>query len=372
MTMRNPRRWRHRLSVATAAGVAVVALASCSASTSTNANYVAVDPAPAPATADAETSANASTPAAVDSGGDPVADARGVIQGLPVPATTIDQISATWDQFLSERAAVVAADNDTGDLDAVATPGALEQVNELRVENQRRVAADELVGLVELIEWGNIDRIVADPSGDRVQFIDCTERHRVNVLGRSSVVFATNVVEAVAQDGSWKIDRVDQIQNGVIGLTADDLGCVPASFAQRAMETATEAVDLAAGFASDPGTVGDLPELFQGDARDTLTAALTQLDAQGLRRSPNERIRIDVIGMDLNRPDFTVVVEVCRYYPDGRSYLGAGDIPTAPDTAPGSSEADRLLLLLEPTAGESARDAVVDISSGDTGCWEDA
>ena len=111
-----------------------------------------------------------------------------------------------------------------------------------------------------------------------------------------------------------------------------------------------------------------LPQARARVAREDLEVALAALDEANLRRTADEEVTMAIVGMDVNRPDYTVVVSVCRYYPNGRFYVDATSGESQPpDIVAGGSEEEWLFIQLEPVAsGSQSADAVVAVESQPT------
>lgn len=294
----------------------------------------------------------------------------------PVPATAVDETTrddliAIYDRFLDLRSAAVISAGEVADLTDVATQPAMDQVAGLRAESSADHAEDKYSAMTGLVEWSNVTTIHERESG--FVFTDCTERQELNSIGIPHSRFVTNEVVLVPTDGTYKIDQVTEVHGGLFAAFVGDFGCVPPSFIERAETVAALAITEVAAMTADPARfVADgVPETFTDDARDELTYIVDLLNEQGLTRTADESIEIKVIGMDTNKPDFTVVVSVCRYFPDGRSYTNAATGETTQsDLARGSSEEEWLFVQLEGVPrGTPATDTVIRVEAKSSNCW---
>ena len=328
-------RGRHVVFLATALMTALVVLtSSCSSSTDPtgNGNYVEVganDPASQTEVAATDTSgATASDTPAVDAGEAPVGGDE---------LDEVDQVVAVFDDFLTLRAQAITGAVELNELEPIATEAAIAQVAELRAENDTRIANDSYAALSDLAEWSNISRV--DQIGDQLVFRDCTEQQYLTPGGFTVVNFVTNDVLLVDDGGRLKVAGVTMVQDGVVSLSPEALGCIPPSFAQRAELTSERAVTEAARLIQDPGAALDqgLPDLYADQARADLEFGLQSLNTAGLSRTADELVSYEVLGLDVNQPDFTAVVAVCRTYPTGRSYVDRDGEQTTTEVPIGSS-----------------------------------
>ena len=122
---------------------------------------------------------------------------------------------------------------------------------------------------------------------------------------------------------------------------------------------------------ADPAAALDdeLPRLFADDARADLEQVLRTLDAGGLSRVADETVTYDVLGMDVNREPFTVVVAVCRTYPNGRSFIDAAGESTVSDLPVGSSYEEWVYVRLEAVpSGTQTADAATETADRGPNC----
>lgn len=319
-----------------------------------NPNYVAVeaqeqsttaDTAPDPGTTDADTSAeNAGSAGAVPD---------------TAPAGELDTIIQRFDDFLSLRSQAITGVVALDELVTVATPQAVAQVEQLRTKNDELIASDSYAALSNLVEWSNITLV--NQLDDGYAFTDCTERQFVTPGGATVVRFVTNRVTMVDSNGDLLVDEIIELQDGSFALTPDEFGCVPPSFIERAEQTADLAVTEAARLIADPtGALNnELPAIFRDDARDDLELALQSLSNEGLARESDETVELQVVGMDVNRAEFTVVVSVCRTYPQGRVYTSKSGEALTTDLPLGSSYEEWIYVQLDPVPSETESSGTV-------------
>ena len=370
-------------SLAVAFAVLALLATGCSSnSDSTSANYVAIetdasgaesspatevdassaDPDPAnPVTANPVTESAPANPSKAA----PSADSA----GNPAQVDEAETITAIYDSFLSLRAKAVTGKVPIENLERIATSHAIAQVTSLHGQNERRKSENSYAAMTSLAEWSNLS--VINQVGNRFEFTDCTERQFVTPGGATVVQFVTNRVSMIERDGRLMVDEVAVLQDGIIAETPETLGCAPASFAARAEATARIAVTQAERLIADPRSAlsTGLPAVFADDARADLEAGLQSLLREGLSRQPDEIVNFDVLGMDIHRPDFTLVVMVCRTYPNGRPFDSEDGVATASDLAPGSSTAEWLYVQLSPD-GDNVRNVVTALEPRGTGCGE--
>lgn len=368
------------LVVASVVVAAAVLGAGCSSDDATSANLVPVPSADAAPTAVGGTTDGATG----DPGGDTAPGASSAGSGQPaepnepgpsgepgasgesgeaVDGATFDEALAVYDSFLALRAEAITRRIGLEDLDPVATDAAVAQIEQLRAANDQLIAEDSYAVLQDLAEWSNVTTI--DRHDDRLLFTDCTERQFRTPGGATVVHFVTNEVTLVGVGSDLRVDDVTMVQDGVLTLAPDEFGCAPQSFRERAESTARSAVESAARLTADPAAAGtsELPAVFVGDARDSLQLALDTLVSQGLSRVADETVRYEVLGMDVNRPDFTVVVAVCRTYPSGRSYVDGDGVATVPDLPVGSSYEEWVYVQLDPSHADTAISAATDVAT---------
>lgn len=347
----------------TALATAIILLSSCGGAGAdvANANYVDIDF----GDSDAVVIAPPSGPTAV------VAVATEPPASTAVNEATLTELTAVYDRFLVVRASAIIGDRNVADLSDVATQSAMSQVAGLRADNDAAHAADKYSAMTGLFEWSNVTTI--REQGDGFVFTDCTERQDLNSVGIPHVRFITNDVVMVAEGDSYKVDQVTQTHTGQFAEFAGDFGCVPPSFIKRAETVTAQAITEVATLVADPGqAVNDgISETFTEEARDELAYIADLLNDQGLSRNADEQVAVQVVGMDPNKPDFTVVVSVCRYYPNGRTYVDAETGETGvSDLARGSSEEEWLFVQLESVpVGTPSVDTVTRVESKATNCW---
>ena len=366
----NRRAWRIRVRlVRIAAVMAISILASSCGSRSDEAaasNYVDVD---APGESDT------ADPAEAQSGGSgsvtvaaAAADSSNDVSLAALSDAEFAELSEVYETYLARRSEAIVGTLAPADLSEVATERAIAQVVKLHEENEAGAADDNPSAVSSLMEWPNLTDV--EQNGEGLAFVDCTERHAVLLNGRTEVHFVTNAVEVVDDGGQWKVEHVEELQNGDYGVVEGEFGCVPPTLIGRAETVASAAIREAADATTDPRAVlerGLIPEIT-GTAREDLELALAALDEANLRRTPDEEVTMAIVGMDVNRPDYTVVVSVCRHYPNGRFYVDAtsGDAQP-PDIVAGGSEEEWLFIQLEPVAsGSQSADAVVAVESQPT------
>ena len=320
--------------ILTLAAVLVLLASSCSSSTDAtgNGNYVEVganDPAPPSEVVAADASGAPATETDPADAGEAGDDGDELDE--------VDQVVAVFDDFLALRAQAITGAAELEQLEPIATESAIAQVAELRAENETHIANDSYAALSDLAEWSNITRV--DQIGDQLVFRDCTEQQYLTPGGFTVVNFVTNDVLLVDEGGQLKVAGVTMVQDGVVSLSPEAHGCIPPSFAQRAELTSERAVAEAARLIQDPGAALDqgLPDLYADQARADLEFGLQSLNTAGLSRTADELVSYEVLGLDVNRPDFTAVVAVCRTYPTGRTYVDRSGDETTTEVPIGSS-----------------------------------
>lgn len=332
--------------------------ASCSSSDASeqaaNANYVAVD------------AQDQSTPVATTTEVATSAENAGSAGAAPdvAPADELDVIVESFDAFLALRAQAITGAIAVEDLATVATPEAIAQVAVLRAANDELVANDSYAALSNLAEWSNITLV--NEADDRYTFTDCTERQFVTPGGATVVRFVTNRVTMVNTNASYVVEDVIELQDGSFALSPDEFGCVPPSFIERAESTADLAVSTAAALIADPTAAlsSDLPPVFADDARNDLELALQSLRNQGLARTSDEVVELQVVGMDVNAPEFTVVVAVCRTYPQGRIFTSKTGEALTTDVPVGSSLEEWVYVQLDPVPTDAESSGTVTAVEG--------
>ncbi len=343
----------------------VLLAAACSSSDNTSsANYVPIES----ADSTTNTTAQASEGNTASSTTAQPAEAAAPAEIEAEPVDEIMPVVEAFDSFLALRARAITRDAELSELEAVATPAADEQVALLRDENDTRIANDSYAVRTDIAEWSNITFVEEGQVG--LHFRDCTESQHTTPGGFTVVNFVTNDVTMVEVDGALKVDAIDVAQDGVASTSDEILGCVPSSFFDRATGVASSAVDEVERMVEDPraALAGDLPSVFADDARTDLESALQSLVDSGLSRVADEAVSYRVLGMDVNRPDFTVVVSVCRTYPNGRSYIDATGAATATDLPTGSSHEEWVYVHLEAVPSGDAPDVVTEVHERGPNC----
>lgn len=357
----------HRLLLIPVATTMLLIAACGGTDSSANPNYVEPD-FPDNATQEAAVLPSTTGPSAVVTAAEdaPPADA--------VDDTTREALVESYDSFLRLRAQAVMSERAIDDLDGVATDAAMAQVLTLRNEVDQAHADGKYSALTSLIEWSNVT--TARNTGSSFTFTDCTERHIQNSNGTPLVRFVTNEVTMVQVDDRYKVDDVSITHEGNFAMFVGDFGCVPPSFIERAEETAAFAIAEVASMFADPGqfNASNIADTFDGEAREELAYVVDLLDEQGLSRRADESVELRVLGMDTNKEDFTVVVEVCRYFPNGRTYVQAATgQSTQSDLARGSSEREWMFVQLESVPkNQEAHDVVTRVEAKGADCWGDA
>jgi len=354
----------------------LVLLGACSSSAGeTSANYAPIDSGESGESAGANgatesSGSSGSGTATADGGSDaPASDPDSALSSAPVSVEGFDAATTTYDSFLELRAQAIVRQVELDALDAVATPTAIDQVAQLRAENDQRIADGSYAVRADLVEFANVTSI--DQAGDRLAFTDCTEQHYRTPAGETVVRFVTNDVAMVEAGGRFLVDEVTTVQDGIVTLSPGEFGCAPPSFAERGRSTAQTAVEAVAALVAEPSRSLEepLPAVIVGEAGEDLALALQTLATQGLSRVADETVTYDVLGIDVNRPEFTVVVAVCRTYPTGRSYLDSTGASTQPDLPIGSSYQEWLYVQLEPVpSGTQTADAVTEIEDRGPNC----
>lgn len=344
----------------------VLLVTACSSSEgSSSANLVPIDPVPTAAAAPADPNGPTEPDAPTAAPASPAEPTN----SSPADAEGFESATAAYDSFLQLRAQAITRQVELDELEGVATPTAIDQVLELRTANDALIAEDSYAVLSDLLEWSNVTEI--GQADDRLVFTDCTERQYRTPGGGTVVRFVTNDVTMVDDGGALKVDDVTVVQDGVITLSPEEFGCVPPSFAERAEATARAAVQTANELFAEPTTAleSDLPSVFVDDARDQLEIALQTLTTQGLSRTADETITYEVLGIDVYKPEFTVVVAVCRTYPNGRAYTDSTGAATVPDLPAGSSYEEWVYVQLETVpSGNEPTDAAVEVADRGPNC----
>lgn len=351
----------HRILIALAVAALLFSACGGSSSETANANYAELD-------------FGDSDSAVVAAPGGPAAAVTVAHEPPPANAVdeaTLDELTAIYDSYLRLRSSAVVAEDDSTDLSDVATQAAIDQVAAERAENEAAHAAEKYSAMTGLFQWSNVTTI--EERGSEFVFVDCTERQERNSAGTPVLTFVTNEVVMVAEGDVHKVDQVTRLQSGVFAAFVGDFGCVPPSFVERAETVAAAAITEVAAMFADPGAAmtQGVPDTFTDEARDELSFLVDQLNEQGLSRVADEQIEVQVVGMDTNKPDFTVIVSVCRHYPNGRAFTDATTgQSTASDIARGGSEEDWLFVQLESVpVGTPSIDTVTRVESKSTNCW---
>lgn len=341
----------------------LVVLAGCSSNDGNqSANYVefpdagSVAPVDNPATSSAATSTDQTT------------DASTASTGPSAPVAEITAVVDVFDSFLALRAQAITGEVELSQLESVATAAAIDQVALLRSENDTRIANDSYAVRTDIAEWSNIT-LVQEGETD-LRFRDCTESQYLTPGGFTVVNFVTNDVSMVDVDGQLKVNAVVVAQDGVASTSDEILGCVPESFLDRATGVAAVAVEEAQRLIENPGPAlaEGLPPIFADQARVDLEAGLQSLSNEGLSRVADEIVDYTVLGMDVNRPDFTVVVSVCRTYPTGRSYVDVNGAETTAELAIGSSYEEWVYVHLQAVPSGGVPDVVTEVHERGPNC----
>ncbi len=345
--------------------LAMFAVGCSSSDAATSANYVAV---PAAGTAETGSTAPAATDPATSGAAAPSPATPDISAAEGAPVDEITAVVQVFDAFLELRARAITHDAELAELEAVATPAAIEQVVELRSENDTRIADDSYAVRTSIAEWSNIS-VVAERETD-LYFRDCTESQHVTPGGFTVVNFVTTDVSIVEVDGTLKVDNLVVVQDGVASTSDEILGCVPPSFIDRATAVAELAVDEAERLIESPAAslAAELPSVFAAEARTDLEDVRQSLSNQGLSRVADEIVDYTVLGMDVNRPDFTVVVSVCRTYPTGRTFTDKAGAETTTDLATGSSFEEWVYVHLQAVPSSDTADVVTEVYERGPNC----
>lgn len=285
---------------------------------------------------------------------------------------------SVWQDFLDVRNRVLVGAVEEAALNDVAHENVIEIVLADRDANQALVAAEDPAGVVAANSFVRLGDV--EVNGSALLFNDCTEEQVRTVNGDVSARFVdrVGVVAPIGDDDTWIVTDM-RVQHD--GITGDFRGCMPPSFVERALAASDAAMqDIAVVLADPDAAIDDLdgeiavtttvsPNI-SGRLGVELSLMAEAMTERGLERTSTQQYRFEVLGLDNGQPDFTAVIAVCSYYPDGvvEREQASGELITNDAYPPGTSEVDHLYIWIEPARHGEAK-AVGIVSGIEKECW---
>lgn len=278
--------------------------------------------------------------------------------------------------FLDLRTDVILHDAEPADLASHAGTAAIAAVVAERDKNDGYVAQDYISAVDRLAAWPNITSIEFVDGGFRVR--DCTERQEVNAGGQYHLWFVDRTYTlspATPADPGSDSDPANLIVSDFTTLHNGFLepdkrfGCVPQSFAERAETTATAAWSEVIRAARNPAEAGEPSAIFGDDLAASLQESISEQAAQQLALESAESVAFTSIGVDTGagflqfdtETSAVVVVESCRYFPTGLTYVDDDSGAVTMLATPNSEYVQWIYVQLPTTYSSDRPDQVVRI-----------
>ena len=290
------------------------------------------------------------------------------------PTADFEQVESLIQSFLDARADVIVGGADPASMAPVALPSAIDFVIGERAYNQQQADLDRAGSTIhQLHTWPNLTAI--QQSGEQIFVTDCTERQETNGYGQFNLFFVEHRYSLQLDAGAWKVATVEEVHNGF--LERDDrFGCTPQSFTERAEAPAVTMWTEFVALGRNPASTAPLSTAFGDDLAERTAEQAAAQAAAGIALTSNEEVTFRTIGIDtqadlmrLTGDGTTVVVEACRYFPDG---LEATDLTTGEigrGLAPGSELAQWLYVRLSTgPEGRTGPDQVLAVETAPSAC----